>query len=142
MAQWRARIDIPARIDGPAPARHVAVELVRVWGLAELEADVALVVSELVTNAYRHAPGTDSFEISRCIVREGCGCRWLTARRSAPVSGRCGATRRVVGGSRLSGRPRLGGASRTIMAVSASGLISTVGEYPGGRRHVPVVLHH
>lgn len=36
-------------------ARHFAVATVRGWGLAELADDVALVASELVTNALRHS---------------------------------------------------------------------------------------
>ena len=36
-------------------ARHFATGTLRSWGLAELTDDVALVVSELVTNALRHS---------------------------------------------------------------------------------------
>jgi len=73
MAQWRALIDVPASAHGPAAARHVVAALLPVWELPELSADAELVVSELVTNAYRHAPGTDSFELE--LVRQSDGVR-------------------------------------------------------------------
>jgi len=73
MAQWRASIDVPASAHGPAAARRVVAALLPVWELPELSADAELVVSELVTNAYRHAPGTDSFELE--LVRREDGVR-------------------------------------------------------------------
>jgi anti-sigma regulatory factor (Ser/Thr protein kinase) len=63
MGQWRASVDVPADRYGPRAARQVVVALLDVWDLRELAADAELVVSELVTNAYRHAPGTDRFEL-------------------------------------------------------------------------------
>ena len=73
MAQWRASIDVPATAHGPAAARRVVSALLPAWELPELCDDAELVVSELVTNAYRHAPGTDSFELE--LVRRDDGVR-------------------------------------------------------------------
>lgn len=63
MSQWRAVIDVPASLHGPAAARQVIVALLPMWGLANFAADAQLIVTELVTNAYQHAPGSDSFEL-------------------------------------------------------------------------------
>ncbi len=73
MAQWRASIDVPASVQGPMAARRVVAALLPAWELPELSDDAELVVSELVTNAYRHAPGTDSFELE--LVRRDGGVR-------------------------------------------------------------------
>jgi anti-sigma regulatory factor (Ser/Thr protein kinase) len=73
VAQWRASIDVPATIDGPAAARRVIAALLPVWELPALRDSAELVVSELVTNAYLHAPGSDSFELE--IVRRENGVR-------------------------------------------------------------------
>lgn len=77
MAQWRASIDVPATSRGPAAARQVVAALLPAWGLADLCSDAELVVSELVTNAYLHAPGTDSFELE--LVRRTNGVRMTLA---------------------------------------------------------------
>jgi hypothetical protein len=45
-------------------ARRVVVATTVGWGLAPLSADAELVVSELVTNALVHAPGTDSYRLT------------------------------------------------------------------------------
>lgn len=63
MSQWRAVIDVPASLHGPAAARQVVAALLPMWDLADLVADAQLIVTELVTNAYQHAPGSDSFEL-------------------------------------------------------------------------------
>jgi anti-sigma regulatory factor (Ser/Thr protein kinase) len=73
VAQWRASIDVPATLQGPAAARRVVAALLPVWELADLKDDAQLIVSELVTNAYQHAPGTDSFELE--LVRRSHGVR-------------------------------------------------------------------
>jgi anti-sigma regulatory factor (Ser/Thr protein kinase) len=57
VAQWRASIDVPATSQGPAAARRLVGALLPVWGLADLRADAELIVSELVTNAMKHAHG-------------------------------------------------------------------------------------
>jgi len=73
MGQWRASVDVPASVQGPAAARGVVAAVLPVWELPDLSDDAQLVVSELVTNAYRHAPGTDSFELE--LVRQSDGVR-------------------------------------------------------------------
>lgn len=73
MGQWRASIDIPATDAGVAAARHVVAALLPAWHLRQLTADATLLVSELVTNAYQHAPGTDSFELE--LIRRTNGIR-------------------------------------------------------------------
>jgi anti-sigma regulatory factor (Ser/Thr protein kinase) len=73
MGQWRAVLDLPATAAGPAAARAVVRALLPVWDRAHLVPDAELVVSELVTNAYRHAPGTDSFELE--LSQSGPGVR-------------------------------------------------------------------
>lgn len=73
MGQWRASIDVPATSHGPGAARRVISALLPAWGLSDLRDDAELVVSELVTNAFLHAPGTDSFELE--LVRRGEGVR-------------------------------------------------------------------
>jgi anti-sigma regulatory factor (Ser/Thr protein kinase) len=76
MAQMRALFDIPATEHGPSAARRVVTAVLSAWGLADLRADAVLIVSELVTNAYQHAPGTDSLELE--LVRRDNGVRiWL-----------------------------------------------------------------
>jgi anti-sigma regulatory factor (Ser/Thr protein kinase) len=73
VAQWRASIDIPATLEGPAAARRIVRALLPAWQLPELKADAELIVTEIVTNAYRHAPGTDSFELE--LIRRTDGIR-------------------------------------------------------------------
>jgi hypothetical protein len=73
VAQWRASIDVPATSAGPAAARRVVSALLPVWQLSPLVPDAEVVVSELVTNAYLHAPGMDSFELE--LVRRTDGIR-------------------------------------------------------------------
>src|SRR5437773_1041729 len=63
MSRWQASADIPATIHGPAVARSFVAALLNARGLQHLTYRAQLVVSELVTNAYQHAPGTDSFEL-------------------------------------------------------------------------------
>ncbi len=63
MDQWTASADIPANVHAAASARAVVDALMPAWDLADLLDDAKLVASELITNAYRHAPGTDSFEL-------------------------------------------------------------------------------
>jgi len=81
MGQWRASVDVPASVQGPAAARGVVAAVLPVWELPDLSDDAQLVVSELVTNAYRHAPGTDSFELE--LVRQSDGVRISLADRNA-----------------------------------------------------------
>lgn len=63
MSQWRAVIDVPASLHGPAAARQLVAALLPMWDLERLAADAQLIVTELITNAYQHAAGSDSFEL-------------------------------------------------------------------------------
>jgi two-component sensor histidine kinase len=56
--------------------------LLDAWKLTRLRADAELVISELVTNAVRHAPGSDSFELE--IVQQQGGVRLMLA-DAAPI---------------------------------------------------------
>ena len=70
-------MDVPATVHGPAAARRVIGALLPVWELPQLRETAELVVSELVTNAYLHAPGSDSFELE--MVRRENGVRLALA---------------------------------------------------------------
>jgi anti-sigma regulatory factor (Ser/Thr protein kinase) len=63
MGQWRAAVDLPAHPGGVRAARRIVVALLDLWDLSELSDDAELVVSELVTNAYRHAGGRGPFQL-------------------------------------------------------------------------------
>lgn len=63
MAQWRAVVDLAPNLTAPAAARQVIAALLQGWGLADGIADAQQVVTELVTNAIRHAPGQASYEL-------------------------------------------------------------------------------
>lgn len=63
MSEWRAVIDVPASVHGPVAARQLVAALLPLWELGHLAADAQLIVTELVSNAYQHAPGSDSFEL-------------------------------------------------------------------------------
>ena len=63
MGQWRAQAEIPATVLAPRAARHTVAALLPGWQLEPLVDDALLVVSELVTNAVRHAPGQAGLEL-------------------------------------------------------------------------------
>jgi anti-sigma regulatory factor (Ser/Thr protein kinase) len=63
MGELLATAAIPATPRGPAAARHLVRAVLTGWELEHVSGWAELVVSELVTNAYRHAPGTDTFEL-------------------------------------------------------------------------------
>jgi anti-sigma regulatory factor (Ser/Thr protein kinase) len=73
MTQLRAVIDLPADARAPAVARTLVRTLARTWRLPDLAEDAQLIVSELVTNALRHAPGPGSLELE--VIRRGRGLR-------------------------------------------------------------------
>ena len=52
--------EVPASMLSAALARRLLGELLRGWGTADIVEYPELVVSELVTNAVRHAPGSAS----------------------------------------------------------------------------------
>lgn len=60
----RERIDLGAGLDGPAEARAAVAAACERLGLDDLRDDVALVVSEIVTNAVRHASPPLALEIA------------------------------------------------------------------------------
>jgi len=55
LPMWR--IDLPADPSSPSTARAHARSVLRAWGVSDLAETVELLVSELVTNAVRHASG-------------------------------------------------------------------------------------
>jgi anti-sigma regulatory factor (Ser/Thr protein kinase)/anti-anti-sigma regulatory factor len=57
------RVDLRAGLRSPAQARAAVAALSDELGLADLEDDVTLVVSEMVTNAFRHATPPVALEI-------------------------------------------------------------------------------
>jgi anti-sigma regulatory factor (Ser/Thr protein kinase) len=71
VGQWQAIIDLPATVHAPATARTVVGSLLEAWGLADVSHDAQLVISELVTNAYRHSGGADSFELELARLTDG-----------------------------------------------------------------------
>ena len=120
MGQWRASIDVPASAQGPAAARRVVAALLPVWELPDLSDDAQLVVSEIVTNAYQHAPGTDSFELE--LVRREHGVRIALADGNA--------VRPVIAELKAQNQPH--GRGMAIVAALASGWGAE--DHHGGKR--------
>jgi anti-sigma regulatory factor (Ser/Thr protein kinase) len=54
---------LPAEDHSVRLARHAAHVVLSVWQLAHVEETAVLIVSELFTNAVRHATGTDAIEV-------------------------------------------------------------------------------
>ena len=73
-----SRVYLPIPESVPA-ARHFVVDVLRSWGHGELAPDAALIVSELATNALRHADSP--FAPSSTGAAEGCGSASRTPRR-------------------------------------------------------------
>lgn len=63
MTEWRASADLPAAFEAPATGRGFVAAVLPAWGLTALVEDARLVVSELVSNALRHAAGPASFHL-------------------------------------------------------------------------------
>ena len=59
----RQRVILSHGLEGPAQARAVVAEWSERWGLEDVRDDVTLVVSEMVTNAVRHAGPPVALEI-------------------------------------------------------------------------------
>ncbi len=57
---------LPAGSVSPAVARDFTAETLRAWGFPRLVPDALVVVSELVTNALRHAPRCSQHQDSQC----------------------------------------------------------------------------
>jgi len=93
---WFPRVAVRSPGLSPKPARaarEFAVATVRRWGAAERAEDVAIVVSELVTNAFRHALPASGGTHARSLVRLGLVqpgpcviCAVADPSRAAPVT--------------------------------------------------------
>jgi anti-sigma regulatory factor (Ser/Thr protein kinase) len=59
----RAKIELPLQPEAAAAARRIVAGVLTAWRLTDLIPDTQLVVSELVGNAYQHAPGYDTVEL-------------------------------------------------------------------------------
>lgn len=91
MATLTARVDLPTVVRSIPTARHMALELLNAWAIDHCRDDVALVVTELVTNVVDHVGGETSIVLEltlsdpwlrisiadgsavRPVVRELCG---------------------------------------------------------------------
>ena len=60
----RARLSFLSRSDSIPTARRFAVRTATAWGYASMGDDVALLVSELVTNAVRHTDADGALELT------------------------------------------------------------------------------
>ncbi|MBY8886619.1 ATP-binding protein [Streptomyces sp. PTM05] len=65
---------LPASDRAPAAARRVVAERLRVWRLERLVGDVALIVSELVTNARVHGVGSVTLRMEFTVGTRGPAC--------------------------------------------------------------------
>lgn len=99
MAQWRAVIELAPSPAAPAAARKVVAATLHGWGLAAGVADAEQVVSELVTNAIRHAPGQVSYELE--LVGRSDGVRIYIADGSKTQTRVIGAAPTATGGRGL-----------------------------------------
>ena len=74
MRQWRAVVDLSALASAALPmCRAVTHAVLSGWGLAAISEDAQLGVNELVTNAIKHAPGPEIYELE--FVRRQRGVR-------------------------------------------------------------------
>jgi anti-sigma regulatory factor (Ser/Thr protein kinase) len=62
-------LELPATTGAPRVARHFTVDTLRRWGADRVIETAELVVSEMVTNAFRHARTGSRLELSE---NEGC----------------------------------------------------------------------
>jgi anti-sigma regulatory factor (Ser/Thr protein kinase) len=74
------QLTLPASGQPVRLARQVTSEVLTAWGLAHVEETAVLLVTELVTNAVRHATSTDAItlelQVSQTWLRiEACRCR-------------------------------------------------------------------
>jgi anti-sigma regulatory factor (Ser/Thr protein kinase) len=61
--QWNLQVTLPMASHSVRLAREAARDALATWRLASLEETAVLLVSELVTNAVRHARGTDAITL-------------------------------------------------------------------------------
>jgi anti-sigma regulatory factor (Ser/Thr protein kinase) len=72
MATLTAKVDLPTVVRSIPAARHVALELLTAWGIDRCRDDVALVVTELITNVVDHLGGEASIVLELTLSE-----RWL-----------------------------------------------------------------
>ena len=58
-----ARLELPASLESPRSARRFVTDQLGAWGYRSLAADAALLTSELVANAVRHATEPYAVEV-------------------------------------------------------------------------------
>jgi len=63
MSSFTARVDLPPLVHSVPVARHLLVDLLRLWQAPQDRDDVALLVTELVTNVVDHVGGEASFSL-------------------------------------------------------------------------------
>lgn len=63
MSGLRAKVELPLRPEAASSARRIVAGVLGAWRLQELVQDTQLVVSELIGNAYQHAPGHETVEL-------------------------------------------------------------------------------
>jgi anti-sigma regulatory factor (Ser/Thr protein kinase) len=73
MGQLKAIVELPATLHSAATARAVIRAILPGWGLRPIVDDAELIVSELVSNAVEHAPGSATYELE--VVQRGGGIR-------------------------------------------------------------------
>jgi anti-sigma regulatory factor (Ser/Thr protein kinase) len=59
----RAKVELPLRPEAASSARRIVAGVLGAWRLQDVVRDTQLVVSELIGNAYQHAPGHDTVEL-------------------------------------------------------------------------------
>ncbi|HKA03778.1 MAG TPA: ATP-binding protein [Acidimicrobiales bacterium] len=63
-AQRRASVELPAATTAPRDARRFTARTLRDWGADHATEEAELIVSELVTNAFRHADSPSRLALS------------------------------------------------------------------------------
>ncbi len=66
MSEFSANWDFPADLSAPDQARHHTADALMAWGVDHLVDDAVLIVSELITNAVRHAQSPTRLDL-RCV---------------------------------------------------------------------------
>jgi anti-sigma regulatory factor (Ser/Thr protein kinase) len=67
MSSFTAAVDLPPLAHSVPVARHLTLELLRAWHAAQNRDDVALLVTELVTNVVDHVGGEDAFTLELAV---------------------------------------------------------------------------
>lgn len=117
MSGLRANVELPLRPEAAAAARRIVAGVLGAWRMSDLVPDTQLVVSELVGNAYQHAPGYDTVELELLNHDDGVEIRVNDGSALRPMlraAGHDEATGRGCGSWRRS--PRAGGSPTTKVA--------------------------